>query len=182
MKKIIISLLLIMFSFVSKAQTTMTQTYVDRCSGEVKVATITYVNGNAFVSFYDQVRTFTPLEVQAGAMQSWLQATYIAYSARPCPTNIVVQQTVQQTVTQATQAATSAAASAAASAASNAASSAASGAASSAANNAASSAASGTASSATSGAASSAASGGTSSAGTTSNSTSNTGSSSSGGN
>ena len=94
----------------------MSQTYIDKCSGEVKIATITYVNGNAFVSFYDQVKTFTPLEVQAGAMQSWLQATYIAYNSRACPTNIVVQQTVQQTVTQATQAAASAAASAAAAA------------------------------------------------------------------
>ena len=43
-----------------------TQTFIDKCTGEIKIASTTYVGGNAVVSFYNQVRTFTPLEVQSG--------------------------------------------------------------------------------------------------------------------
>ena len=145
--KTFLSVLFILF-LASKANgQTFTQTFIDKCSGEVKVATTTYVNGNAVVSFYNQVKVFTPTEVQSGALKMWLQATYIAYSTTGCPTNVVVQQTVQQTVNQAvnqaaSQAATQAASQAASSAASSAASQAASSAASSAASGAASSAAS----------------------------------------
>jgi ribosomal protein L12E/L44/L45/RPP1/RPP2 len=115
--KIFLSALFILF-LASKANgQTFTQTFIDKCSGEVKVATTTYVNGNAVVSFYNQVKVFTPTEVQSGALKMWLQATYVAYSTTGCPTNIVVQQTVQQTVNQAVQQAASAAATQAAAAA-----------------------------------------------------------------
>ena len=156
MKKLRILLSVLFISLLaSKANgQTFTQTFIDKCSGEVKVATTNYVNGNAVVSFYNQVRVFSPAEVQSGVLQMWLQTTYAAYSAIGCPTNIVVQQTVQQTVNQAVQQAASAAATQAASqAASSAASSAASTAASNAASSSASSAASGAASSAASSAA-----------------------------
>ena len=114
---------------------TFTQTFVDKCSGQLKVATTTYVNGSAYVSFYDQMRVFSPAEVTSGAMQIWLQSVYVTYSTVGCPQNVVVQQTVQQTVNQAVaaaaqQAATQAASAAAAQAASTAASQAASSAAS----------------------------------------------------
>ena len=58
MKKIIISLLVLFFSLTSKGQTIMTQTFIDKCTGEVKIATTTYVNGNAVVSFYNQIKKF----------------------------------------------------------------------------------------------------------------------------
>ena len=65
---------LFIFCLASKANgQTYTQTFIDKCSGEVKVATTTYVNGNAVVSFYNQVKVFTPEEVQSGALQLWLQ-------------------------------------------------------------------------------------------------------------
>ena len=100
--RILLSVLFIL-CLASKAngQTTFTQTFIDKCSGEVKLATTTYVNGNAFVSFYDQMKTFTPQDVQSGAMQIWLQSVYIAYANRTCATATVVQQTIQQTVNQA---------------------------------------------------------------------------------
>ena len=123
----------------------MTQTFIDKCSGEIKIATTSYVNGNAVVMFYNQIKTFTPSQVQTGKLQIWLQETYTAYNSMGCPTNLVVQQTVTQQVA----AAATAAASQAASAAASAASSAASGAASSAASSSASSAASSTAASST---------------------------------
>ena len=114
--KILLSILFI-FCLASKVNgQTYTQTFIDKCSGEVKLATTTYVNGNAVVSFYDQIKVFTPQEVQSGVMQIWLQTVYTAYSARGCqPAQTVVQQTVQQTVNQAVQQAASSAASQAAS-------------------------------------------------------------------
>ena len=101
MKKYILGFILIMFCQIAIGQT-YTQTYKDKCSGEIKVATTTMVNGYATVSFYNQVRVFSPLEVQSGAAQLWISATYTAYNTTGCPTNVVVQQTVQATVQQAT--------------------------------------------------------------------------------
>jgi len=77
---------------------TYTQTYKDKCTGEIKLVTTQYINGNAVVSFYNQVRVFTPTEVQSGVVQAWLNGVYAAYSTMGCPTNQVVQQTVNQTV------------------------------------------------------------------------------------
>ena len=115
-------IILCLFAKEMNAQT-YTQTFVDKCSGQIKTATTTMVNGNAVVSFYDQVKVFSPLGVQCGAVRLWLNSVYLSYSTVGCPTNIVFQQTVQQAVTQAaSQAATSAATQAASTAASSAAS------------------------------------------------------------
>ena len=56
MKKwIISSVILVIILFANKANgQTYTQTFIDKCTGEVKVATTTYINGNAVVSFYNQ--------------------------------------------------------------------------------------------------------------------------------
>ena len=120
MKQYVISFFVFfLFLFSQKVSgQTYTQTFIDKCTGEVKLATTTYVNGNAVVSFYGNIRTFTPLEVQSGQLQVWLQTTYATYSSLPCPTTpTTVQQTITQTVTQtATQAATQAASAAASSA------------------------------------------------------------------
>jgi hypothetical protein len=135
-------ILFFLFAFKVNGQIA-TQTFIDKCTGETKIATIQYVNGNAIVSFYNQIRTFTPIEVQSGAMQTWLLSVYTTYANLSCATNPVVQQAVQQATQQASQqAASQAASSAASSAASAAASSSASSAASSSASSAASSSAS----------------------------------------
>jgi len=65
MKKWLISLLLIIlcsFAKVANGQV-YTQTFIDKCTGQTKVATTTMVNGNAIVSFYGQIKTFTPAQV-----------------------------------------------------------------------------------------------------------------------
>ena len=133
MKKWIIGIfILILFAFKANGQT-YTQTFIDKCTGEAKVATTTMMNGYATVGFYNQIRTFTPLEVQTGVVQSWLITTKAAYEALTCPVinNPIVQQTVTQQAAQtaanaASQAASAAASSAASSSASSAAGSSAS--------------------------------------------------------
>jgi hypothetical protein len=122
MKKLIVALLL-WIPFLSKGQVTYTQTFIDKCNGQVKIATTTYVNGNAVVSFYDQIKTFTPAQVQNGTLQTWLQSVYDSYNSKACPVSTVVQQTIQTTVSQASTTAAAAASNAASSAASKAASS-----------------------------------------------------------
>ncbi len=63
MKKcFILSIILCLFTIKVNGQT-FSQTFIDKCSGEKKVATTTMINGYATVSFYNQIRTFTPLEV-----------------------------------------------------------------------------------------------------------------------
>lgn len=141
MKKIL-SLILLVFGLLltqNVSGQTYTQSYKDKCTGEIKLVTTTMVNGNYVISFYNQIRVFTPTEVMSGVTQAWLTSVYTAYSTMGCPTNQVVQQTVNNTVTQATSQAASAAANAASSAASSSASSAASSSASAAASSSASS-------------------------------------------
>ena len=105
---------------------TYTQSFIDKCTGERKVATTTMINGSATVSFYNEVRTFSPMEVQTGQLQVWINQVYLRYSTLACPTNVVVQQTVTNAVAQtASNAASSAASNAASAAASTAASAAA---------------------------------------------------------
>ena len=97
MKKWVVGII-VLFLFALKANgQTYTQTFIDKCTGEVKLATTTYVNGRAFVSFYDQMKVFTPEEVQSGAMQIWLQIVYTAYSSKgwrnrnvPCPNSCAI--------------------------------------------------------------------------------------------
>lgn len=104
-----------MAGVIAKCQT-YTQTFIDKCTGKTVTATTQYINGNAVVSFYNQIKTFTPQQVQSGLLQAWLQATYTSYSTSTCPLSTTTTSIV-------TQAASSAASSAAASAASSAASS-----------------------------------------------------------
>ena len=123
MKKWLATFLIsVIFLFAQKAYAqTYTQTFIDRCTGETKLATTTIINGNATVSFYNQVRTFTPFEVQTGLVQTWLFTTKATYEAFTCP--VINTPVVQQTVTNAVaQTASNAASQAASSAASSAAS------------------------------------------------------------
>ena len=119
MKKWLVSILLIILCSFAKVASGQiyTQTFIDKCTGETKVATTTYVNGNAVVSFYGQIKIFTPTQVTNGELQAWLQATYNSYNILACPTNPVVSQAITNQVSQAAAQAASQAASSAASAA-----------------------------------------------------------------
>jgi len=92
MKKWLVSILLIvtcLFAKVANGQV-YTQTFIDKCTGQTKVATTTMVNGNAIVSFYGQIKTFTPAQVTNGELQAWLQATYVSYNSLACPVSTPV--------------------------------------------------------------------------------------------
>ena len=88
---------------------TFTQTYIDRCTGNVQVVTANFVNGNATVAFYNRVRTFTYQEYVNGQLQQWLSETYAWWNAlSPCSTATAQAQTAQQTAQTATTAASTA--------------------------------------------------------------------------
>lgn len=105
--------LFILFLFIgtlSYGQTTFTQTFVDRCTGDVKVVVANFVNGSATVAFYDKVRTFTYQQYVSGELQQWLTETYLWWeSLSPCSTATTENQNAQQTAQNATSAAQSAA-------------------------------------------------------------------------
>ena len=107
------NLLLILFLFIgslSYGQTVFTQTYIDRCTGDVKVVVANFQNGSATVAFYNKVRTFTYNQFLAGELQSWLTETYTWWNAlSPCSTATAEAQQAQQTAQNATQAAQAAA-------------------------------------------------------------------------
>lgn len=101
----------------SYAQTTFTQTYIDRCTGDVRVVTANFVNGSATVAFYDKIKIFTYQQYLNGELQAWLIQTYEWWQAlSPCSSTTQQTQQAQQTAQnaqQAAQAASSAASSAA---------------------------------------------------------------------
>jgi hypothetical protein len=115
MRKLLIILFLLITN-VTFAQTTFTQTFVDRCTGQVSVVTANFVNGSATVAFYNRIRTFTYQQFLNGELQQWLSETYVWWSTlSPCATATQQTQQAQQTAQTASQAA-SAASSAASSA------------------------------------------------------------------
>lgn len=108
MKKLLFILFLFM-GLSSYGQTIFTQTYVDRCTGEVKVVVANFVNGSATVGFYNKVRTFTYQEFLNGELQQWLTETYTWWqSLSPCSTATSEAQNAQQTAQNATAAASTA--------------------------------------------------------------------------
>jgi len=89
----------------------LVQTFVDRCTGEVKVITIPF-EGNTVVVFYNRSASFNINDVRSGALQAWLEETYSWWaSISPCSTNqattTATQATTQNTTQNATQNATS---------------------------------------------------------------------------
>ena len=95
-------------------QTVFTQTFVDRCTGDVRIVTANFVNGSATVAFYDKVKIFTYQQFLNGELQVWLQQTYTWWtSLSPCSTTTTQAQQAQQTAQQAQQAAQTAASAAA---------------------------------------------------------------------
>ena len=107
MKKLLIILFLLIGS-VAQAQT-FTQTFVDRCTGEVKVVTANFINGSATVAFYNKVRTFTYAEFTNGELNRWLIETYEWWNTlSPCSSATQQAQQAQQTAQNAAQAASTA--------------------------------------------------------------------------
>ena len=105
-KKILFILLLTLIGLSGYGQTTFTQTYVDRCTNEVKIVTATFVNGQATVAFYNKVRVFSYQEALNGTLRAWLDETYMWWTAlSPCSVTTQQTQQAQQTAQIAQQAA-----------------------------------------------------------------------------
>ena len=84
MKKLLSILFFIFVTQVSYGQT-FTQTFVDRCTGEVQIVTANFQTGSAVVSFYNKVRVFTYQEYVNGELHQWLMTTYAWWQAlSPC--------------------------------------------------------------------------------------------------
>ena len=98
--------ILLLFVSVKTYGQTYTQTFVDRCTGNVQVVTANFVNGSATVSFYNKVKVFTYQEFVNGDLHSWLIDTYTWWSnLSPCSTTTTQAQQAQQTAQTATNAA-----------------------------------------------------------------------------
>ena len=104
--------LFVCFTTVGQTQT-ITQTFIDRCTGETEYVTANFVNGQATVAFYNRVKTFTWAEYTNGTLEAWLNETYAWWvSLSPCSTNTATNQSAQQTSQNAASNASNAAANA----------------------------------------------------------------------
>ena len=73
----------------------LTQTFYDRCTGQVKTVQI-QMQGTTTVAFYNKVRTFTANDFYSGEVKKWMEQTYAWwYALSPCST----AQTTQTTTT-----------------------------------------------------------------------------------
>lgn len=64
---------------------TFTQTFVDRCTGEVQVVTADFTSGSAIVAFYNEAKLFTYAQYTNGELQQWLVQKYAWWAAlSPC--------------------------------------------------------------------------------------------------
>ena len=107
MKKLL-SILTFLFVTYNYGQT-FSQTFVDRCTGEVQVVTANFSNGSAVVAFYDEVKLFTYTEFTNGTLQSWLVAKYNWWQAlSPCSQAQQQTQTAQNAANNASNAASNA--------------------------------------------------------------------------
>jgi len=107
MKKLL-SILAFLFVTYNYGQT-FSQTFVDRCTGEVQVVNANFSNGSAVVAFYDEVKLFTYTEFTNGTLQSWLVAKYNWWQAlSPCSQAQQQTQTAQNAANNASNAASNA--------------------------------------------------------------------------
>ena len=67
MRKILL-ILFVLIGSVTYGQQIFTQTFVDRCTGNVTIVTANFVQGSATVSFYNKVRTFTYQQFLSGEL------------------------------------------------------------------------------------------------------------------
>lgn len=105
MKKILL-ILFVLIGSITYGQTVFTQTFVDRCTGNVTIVTANFVQGSATVAFYSKVRTFTYQQFLSGELTQWLNETYTWWDTlSPCSTATQQAQQAQQTAQTAQQAA-----------------------------------------------------------------------------
>jgi hypothetical protein len=102
---------------------TLTQVFVDPCSGKVTTVVVPLAGGKTTVVYRGQYKVVTANDITSGALQAWINELTVNF---PCPqATIAVTQTVASAVSQAVAAATTAATATATSAATAAATSAA---------------------------------------------------------
>ena len=106
MRKLLSILLFLFISQLSYGQT-FTQTFVDRCTGEVQIVTANFQTGSAVVSFYNRVKLFTYQQYVNGELQQWIGETYAWWNAlSPCSTAQTQATQAQNTANNATSNAT----------------------------------------------------------------------------
>ena len=109
MRKILTILLFLLVSNIGYSQTTFSQTFVDRCTGDVQIVTANFVQGSAVVAFYNEVKVFSYQQFLNGELQQWLIAKYTWWQAlSPCSQAQQQSQQAQQTASTASQAAAAA--------------------------------------------------------------------------
>ena len=102
---------------------TLTQVFVDPCSGKATTVVVPLAGGKTTVVYRGQYKVVTANDITSGALQAWINELTVNY---PCPqATIAVTQTVANAVSQAVAAATTAATATATAAATSAATSAA---------------------------------------------------------
>jgi len=80
-----------------------TQTFIDRCTGEVQVVTANFNTGTAVVAFYDEAKLFTYKQYINGDLQRWLQQKYSWWAAlSPCSSATAQTQNAQNIANSAT--------------------------------------------------------------------------------
>ena len=80
-----------------------TQTFIDRCTGEVQIVTANFNTGTAVVAFYDEAKLFTYKQYINGDLQRWLQQKYSWWAAlSPCSSATAQTQNAQNIANSAT--------------------------------------------------------------------------------
>jgi len=90
-------------SAISSYGQTVSQSYYDKCTKELKVFIIP-LQGATIITFYNRTKSVTASDVTSGALQSWLEETYQWWTTyNPCSvaqtTQTIAQQTASSAVT-----------------------------------------------------------------------------------
>jgi hypothetical protein len=79
---------------------TVTQTYTDRCTGEVHIFQINS-QGSTTIVFYNRAKSFISNDIVTGVFKNWLEETYILWrNLNPCSANQAMVTTAVQTTQQ----------------------------------------------------------------------------------
>jgi hypothetical protein len=79
---------------------TVTQTYTDRCTGEVHIFQINS-QGSTTIVFYNRAKSFISNDIVTGVFKNWLEETYILWrNLNPCSVNQAMVTTAIQTTQQ----------------------------------------------------------------------------------
>jgi len=104
-KRFIFALIFILSVQLCGYSQTLTQVFVDPCSGKVTTVVVPLANGKTTVVYRGQYKVVTANDITSGALQAWINDLTINF---PCPqATLAVQQTVAGAVQQAVAAATS---------------------------------------------------------------------------